>query len=96
MEEADVDVGGKDADVRKRDVANACGGQTVVHQLSNVGTAASHAGEPRLRQGPQLGRVYCKPGRNRRIAFDSSSESQESRHEKNVLVDGVCVRLTPT
>jgi hypothetical protein len=81
MKEADVDVSGKDADVGKRNVTNASGGQPVVHQFSNVGTAAPHPCEPSGRQGPQLARLYLEPGRNRRIALDSSIESQESGHD---------------
>ena len=37
VEETNVDVGGKDANVRKRGVANARSGQTVVHEFSHVG-----------------------------------------------------------
>jgi hypothetical protein len=82
VKEADVDVGGKDADVGKRRVANASGGQAVVHEFSNVRSAAAHTGKPGLRQSTQVIWLRREPGRNRRIAFDSLSESQKCRHDK--------------
>jgi hypothetical protein len=75
MEESHVDVGAKDADVAKRGVANARGGQAVVHQFSNVGSAAAHTSKPALRQCMQVGWLIGEPGRNRRIAFDSAGEA---------------------
>ncbi len=52
VEEADADVGGKDTDVGKRNITDACGGQPVVHELPNVGTATAYPSEPGRREGP--------------------------------------------
>jgi hypothetical protein len=67
------------------------GGQAVVHQFSNVGTATAHPGEPRGCQGPQLARLHLEPGCNRRIAFDSSRIARvraqlEPPNRRNVCV----------
>jgi hypothetical protein len=68
--EADINVRRERIDISECGVVHACGGVTVVQELSNIVSAASNYLEPALRDGPQLTGMIRHPAIHRTIAPD--------------------------
>jgi hypothetical protein len=74
VEEPEVDVRPRDADVGKRGVVDAGRSKTIMHELSNIRTAVARAPKPSLREGTKFGRLRGEPRRDGGITFGCTGE----------------------
>lgn len=77
VEKTDVDMAFEGIDVPERRILRACDWATIVHQFSNISTAAAHLLKPFLRNRPQLDRAVRQPSLHGRLPSHATRQPQE-------------------
>lgn len=78
LKEPHIHMRGEDIDIGERSITKTCDWASIVHQFTNLVSAASHHPEPGTGDIPELAGMLFQPCINGGIVFDSTVQAKKS------------------